>query len=104
MQCRAGLSAPGWDPHTLHWLVAVTPHGGLQPADLLCQVTRAVRRVQDFIIKYRKVERQAKPDGMRGLHFRLGDIECFLVGSFTVLCRCWSKVNVLIKLDRTKYC
>ena len=48
-------------------------------SDLLCQVASSVGGTEDFVIKDGKVERQAQPDGMCGLHFGLGNVECFLV-------------------------
>ena len=48
-------------------------------ANLLCQVASSVGRIEDFVIKYGKVERQSEPDRVGGLHFGLGNIVRLLI-------------------------
>ena len=55
------------------------------PTNLFSQLTRLVWTVKDFIIKDRKVECQAQPDGVSGLHFRFGDLKRILVGLLRVV-------------------
>lgn len=48
-------------------------------------MTRPRGRVDNLVIEYGKVEREAEPDGVCGLHFGLGDVERLLVGLLRVL-------------------
>lgn len=42
-------------------------------------------RVEDFVVEDGEVERESEPDGVRGLHLGLGDLEGLLVGLLGVL-------------------
>lgn len=56
---------------------------------LLGQGAGLLRGVEDFIVEDREVECQAQPDGVRGLHVLLADVESVLVGLLRVLhCIC----------------
>ena len=44
-----------------------------------------VRTVEDLIEEDGEVECESQPDGMSGLHARLGDVECVLVRLLAVL-------------------
>ena len=48
---------------------------------LFGQVTRAIGRIEDFVVEHGEVQRQAKTNGMSGLHLILGDVEGVVVGT-----------------------
>ena len=48
-------------------------------SNLLSQMASSIRRIENFVIKYGKIERQPQSDRMRGRHFRFGYIKCLLV-------------------------
>lgn len=59
------------------------------PTHLLGQGAGLVRRVEDLVVEDREVEGQAQPDGVRGLHVLLADVEGILVGLLGALhCVC----------------
>lgn len=42
-------------------------------------MTRAFGRVEDFVVEYGEVERQAESDRVRRLHLGFGNVECLAV-------------------------
>lgn len=54
---------------------------------LLGQRAGLLWRVQDLVVEDGEVEGQAEPDGVRGLHVLLADVEGLLVGLLRVLHR-----------------
>ena len=58
---------------------------------LLGELTSFFGRVEDLVVEHAEVQGQAEPDGMRGLHLWLGDLEGLLVSLLGVL-KNWSAV------------
>ena len=46
---------------------------------LLGELTRLVRAVEDLVVEHGEVEGEPQPDGVRGLHLGLADLESVLV-------------------------
>ena len=57
------------------------------PTHLLGQRAGLLGRVQDLVVEDGEVEGEAEPDGVRGLHVLLADVEGLLVGLLGVLHR-----------------
>lgn len=53
------------------------------------------RGVDNLVIEYGKVEREAESDGVCGLHFGLSDVERLLVGFLGVLHHGWGQASTL---------
>ena len=52
---------------------------------LLGELTRLVRAVEDLVVEHGEVEGEPQPDGVRGLHLGLADLESVLVGFLRVV-------------------
>ena len=55
------------------------PDPSLGTANLFGELAGLVGTVEDFIVKDGEVEGEPQSDGMRGLHFRLGNFKSVLV-------------------------
>ena len=47
---------------------------------LLCEVASLIRRIENFIVKYREIQGKTKTDGMRGRKISRRNLSCSFVG------------------------
>ena len=52
---------------------------------LLGELTRLVRAVEDLVVEHGEVEGEPQPDGVRGLHLGLTNLESVLVGFLRIV-------------------
>ena len=86
-QCRTRPGTPsGRSPQ---WLQRACKTNAVRiqslQTNLLSQVTRLVRGILNFIVEDGKVQRQAEPDRVSGLHFAFANFKRVLVGLLRVL-------------------
>ena len=79
---------------------------------LLGELTRLVRAVEDLVVEHGEVEGEPQPNGVRGLHLGLADLESVLVSFLRVvndryktlvgIKTRWHTKNILLELDKKK--
>lgn len=62
---------------------------------LFCQMASSCRRINNFVIKNGKIERQAEPYWMRGLHLCLGYVKGLLVRFLRVFHHCCNAIGLI---------